>query len=614
MRRPRTVRATGSGRLAAARARGATTAWVVALAGLLAAALPGGGRGAALQAEPPAPAVPQEPWARLRADAPDERLAAVAALPAGLTEEGAAAIPFLVLALEDEEPSVRAAAAERLLAWAQGGADPLLDALEAARPEPRSGAFGALLALGQRVTATDIAFGAGGGRSPVQDVDRREVALVLALPKVTWLGESEGGPAWGLLRLGEALLRDPSPLVRRTAAGTLALLGGRAAWAQRSAPRPGAPGQAPRRLVRVDEPLRTRLVNLVRAGTDARTWAACELAGRFGDGPESLRSALRQALRHKDVRDAAALALADVGATDPESLAALEQAGGYGAWRALVRAGRDAAVLAALAGKDVQARRLAIAVLMAEERHLDEAAHAVLPDVEAALDDGQPSDVRAALERLRPFGPAARAALPLLEAFAAREDAPAAGRDLAAAFALRLDPGLAWAQGRLARWLLPPSPVPPPAPDGVDVASLLAAALDAERVEAQAPPAALGLLRQGPVELALWGQPLGVHAARWLQRHPAPEGPWVAFVSGLLHETSSEPRRSSLAPPSLRAYVELGVAADAPFLVRRAALDALALARPPSADTSAALEALLGAPDLWLRHLAARALRRLRTP
>lgn len=570
------------------------------LAALALEAAPGG-----LGAEPPPPAVQQEPWARLRADDPAERAAAIAALE-GPLEEVAGAIPFLVLALEDEQAAVRAAAAERLLAWAQQCADPLLDALEQARPAPRAGVFGALLSIGQRVTPTDLAFGGGGGHAQVQDIDRREAALVLALPKVTYLGEMQGEPPFSLLRLGESLFTDASPLVRRTAAGTLALLGGTAALRGRTGSE-----KAPRRLVRVDEPLRTRLVNLIRAGTDARTWAACDLAGRFGDGHESIRAALRQALGHKDVRDGAALALADVGATDPETLAALEKVGGYGAWRALVRAGSDAGVRAALSGKDVQARRLAIAVLMAENRALDDAAAAALPDVEAALDDGQPRDVQAAIDRLLPFGPAARAALPLLQAHVARQDVPGAGRDLAAAFALSLDASLAWAQERLERWMLLPSPMPPPSPEGVDVASLLAAGLEADRVPLREPPGAMNSLAAGPLAPTLWGRPLGAHVARWLARHPAAEGPWVDYATGLLRETSPDPKRSSLAPPRLRDWVEQGALADLPFAARRATLHALGSGGVASAPTRALLAALLGAPDLWLRHLAARTLRRL---
>lgn len=570
------------------------------LAALALEAAPGG-----LGAEPPPPAVQQEPWARLRADDAAERAAAIAALE-GPLEEVAGAIPFLVIALEDEQAAVRAAAAERLLAWAQQCADPLLDALEQARPAPRAGVFGALLSIGQRITPTDLAFGGGGGNAQVQDIDRREAALVLALPKVTYLGEMQGEPPYSLLRLGESLFTDASPLVRRTAAGTLALLGGAAALKARTGGE-----RAPRRLVRVDEPLRTRLVNLIRAGTDARTWAACDLAGRFGDGHESIRAALRQALGHKDVRDGAALALADVGATDPETLAALAKVGGYGAWRALVRAGSDAAVRAALGGKDVQARRLAIAVLMAENRALDDAAAAALPDVEAALDDGQPRDVQAAIDRLLPFGPAARAALPLLQAHVARQDVPGPGRDLAAAFALSLDPSLAWAQERLERWMLLPSPMPPPSPEGVDVASLLAAGLDADRVPLREPPGAMGAVREGPLAPTLWGRPLGAHVARWLARHPVAQGPWVDYATGLLRETSPDPKRSSLAPPRLRDWVEQGALADLPFAARRATLEALASGGVASAPTRALLAALLGAPDLWLRHLAARALRRL---
>ncbi len=558
-----------------------------------------------LRAAPPAePAL--EPYAALRADDPEVRLRAASELAPSPTrgplEALAPAIPFLVIALEDEAAPVRAAAAERLLALAQEAADPLLDALEQARPGARSGTFGALMALGARVTPSDLAFASGGGPSPVQEADRREAALFLSLPKVTDLDEPHGGPRWALLRLGEALLRDPSPLVRRTAAGSLALVAGRTAA--------GARGPAaPRRLVRVEEPLRTRLVNLIRAGTDARTYAACELAGRFGDGHESIRAALLQALGQRDVRDAAALALADLGANDPATLAALGKAGGYGAWRALLRAGADAEVREALAGRDLQRRRLAIAVATAEERLLEEAAAAARAGLEEKLDDGEAADVLEAVAQMRTFGSAARAFLPLLEAHVAREDVAAPGRDLAAAFALALDATLPWAQARIDPWTAPPGVVPlRPAP-GEDPASLVAAALEADRVRPDAPPAALAQL--GPAPLTLWQRPLGVHVARWLARHPTAEGPYVQSLSGLLVEQGPDPARSSLAPPGLRSWVALGASADVPFAVRRAFLDALARTRVASPATRASLAALLGAPDPWLRHLAARALRAL---
>lgn len=566
----------------------------------------GGVRATCARAAPPASDPGTDRWAGFMDADPAARLAAVGRVTGPLVEL-ADALPLLVVALDDEAAPVRAAARERILALAKECVDPLLDALGEARSGARSGAFRTLSALGTTVTPTDVAFALGGGKGAVSPVDRLEAALFLALPRFdTPAPAGAGRHVHALLDLARLAATDGNLPVQRAGAGAAALL---ACLLARSA---GEGGGVLRSPVRTE----SRLPNLLAGGAWEVVTAAADLAARFGDGSAQITDRLEQALSETDRRDAAALALSTLAPGRPGLRERLEKVEpSVGVCRALLRLGAEEPVLKLLArSSQLGHRRVAITACLAERRLVAEALAALLPETEKALDDGAPEDVQAALRPWIPFPDLAAPVLPLLEELSQRKETSPAAQVLAAAFALRCAPTLAWARARLEPWVGRAPAVaaaPPPIQSGPALAAALAAALDVDAVPPDALPAALG---GDPLGLmgawTLWERPLAAHVADYVERHPDPQGPWTALLLRLLADW---PRGGSSAwkPTRLSDYTGLGALLSSEREAQRVALRALGRLKGPAPEVRTQVLGVLAATDLELRHRAAQTLRRL---
>lgn len=552
-----------------------------------------------LAAEPP-PA-PPERWVGLRVTDPDLRYAAVADARGSLMEV-ADAIPYLVIALDDEAAPVRAAVRERLLALGRECVDPLLDALEAARPGPK-GSFGMLVGLGTQLTATDLAAAAG-ALSPVQPADRREAALVAALPRHAWDRPGEARHALAALRIASLLLADPDASVRRAAAGTLGLLGLLAIEARHDASGDGRTG--PR--LPLSPARRERLAELLHHGSDEIAVGAAGLAARFGDRGGPVGAALEALLEREAARDAAALALALLPPAD-STRDALRKHRSYGCWRARLRLGDGEPVLAALSSKDVGERRLALRAALAEGRTEPAVFEALLPDLSQALEDGTYRKLEPRLRDLLASGDAGRAAEPLLRAFAEGGGGEPRARDLAAAAALSLAPAT-WARPRFGG--LFSSPFPGDAEEALVAATVLPVLWGEAPVLHDEVPS---VLRGGPAALrvlTLAGVPLGQRLLPFVGPGDAHRALHARWLAGML-DVPPEDRRAAWAAPGLASFTAQGARVATGFAVLSALLDASAGLEAPPPEVRALAEHVAASPDPWLRHLAARALRRLAT-
>jgi hypothetical protein len=564
---------------------------------LLGTLAPLGGTRAAL-ADPPPPRAEAERWIGLRVTDPDLRLRAVADTKGPLNEV-ADAIPFLVIALDDESPPVQAAARERLRELAGEAVTPILDALQAARPGRKSGAFGALSALGTTVTPLEIAAAAG-GLAPVNPPDRREAALVLALPVGT--PTSADRARLGVsLRLAALLLADTDAQVRRTAAAALALVAlqhVRATDAARTDP-------ALRRGLRLSlaQGQRERIAELMGQGGADIAVAAAGLASRFEDASETVLAALVKMLDKEDRRDAAALALADLGAVS--AVPQLVRHASFGTWRALLRLGQgDDVVLKAFKSSDKPQRRLAAAAALAEHRGGAEAVEAMLPELAEALEDGAFADVEPWLRRLAEWGREGRPALPLLQAFVEKEGGEPESRNLAAAVAFGIDRDAAWAAKRVELLLAQADEKAPPDPHHeLAVATALAAYYEGLTTPPATAPLALSPRRL--TGLTLTGRVVVASVAVFVGRADKP-GPHLALVLGVFGGPGAP---LSEGPPTLRDFAQRGLLGDDTVVARWLALTVLAVVPDVSAEHRKLVEALLSARDPWLRHPAARVLR-----
>jgi hypothetical protein len=279
-----------------------------------------------------------------------------------------------------------------------------------------------------------------------------------------------------------------------------------------------------------------------------------------------------------------------------------------------LRLGESAPVAAGLRSKDRADRRLAVVVFLEEGQPDDAVATALLGELAEARASGTYRSLESPLRAVSASGPQASATLAALEVLVGSETADPDARDLAAAVALGVDAGLPWARARvLGRLAAPPSPATSGRPaDRVlpTTATVLAAALDRDLVapdRAPPPPAADDLTTR-----TLMGRPVGLHVAAYVARHPTPDGPYTALLVREL-EVPIDKRALDWSAPTLRAFVELGAVVPSAYAVKKAALEVLATARPLTPERRALFEALQAAPDPWLRHLAARALRRSAT-
>lgn len=543
-------------------------------------------------AAPPAPA--GERWVGLRVADPELRRLAVQDV-AGPLNGVADAIPFLVIALGDESAPVRAAARERLHALAAEAVDPLLDALEGARPGAKS-TFGVLSMLGKVVTLADLASAAG-ANTPTNPPDRREAALMLALD-TSWLrGVREPEPPDARLRLGMLLLGDPDESVRRAAAASLGLLGLVAARPE--------PGKLPLVLTR---PQRERLAELLQHGSPEIAKGAAGLAARFLDTGEPVVKALEDLVAKEATRDEAGIALAALGEASRPALPTLKRCTSYGTLRALVRL-NDESVTEALAAKQTSARRMAAAALLDEEGGSAAVAKVFLEALEEVREDGSFAKIEKRLLPLWVVAGHAGEALPALAAMAGDEKADPDVRDLASAVALRIDRSAAWAEARVkARLANPPSPKP--GADGaatrLATATVLAVAFERGVAPLADPPAALATVDLSTA--ALDGEPLGLALAR-TRALLTPTSGYVLLLTRALEVTPPQ-RASAWSAPTLRGFAQQGREVAASWWVRKAALEVLADPALATPERKALLLALLDAPDPWLRHLAARAARR----
>jgi hypothetical protein len=556
----------------------------------------------------------RDPSAALRADA-------AVALAGDPWPEAARAIPYLVIVLDDEVGSVAEVARATLRARAERAAPRVVGTLFALRDAKDAGladVLSLLTALGAAITPTDLAHVTIAEHPTPPDLPkkgepsdvevRRGGAATLAM-----IGRRVDGArddeefrlvAW------RAATSDPDAGVRARASDSLAVLGADATRFRTSSGRwtltlPGADRVALAGLLKGPHPNATVVEGFRTRTPRELAWIAApfllmRLPVAGGDVAEGLRAHADAAHEWPSLH-----VLAEM---DPRTLLAAvpEEPTTESQMDALVHAGELGRVRALL-GHARRETRLLAATALAEARVLEPAALDVLVQ---AIEEPGTSFVPRALRLVGRFGPDRGG--PARNRLAALRPADASVADSRALALARLSPqGLdlagTWRAWRAKQPKESQGGWPPP--EAFDWALAFDEAVESSRdaarlsaLVATLDPAARdeGRLRAAAGALGKMG-----HAA-------APAVPaltsWLSRVDAWRREGT--PPRPEV--PTLAEVLSLGREAFLAHGYRAPVIEALGRIGPAAKDAVPALESLLSSADERLRHLAARALRRIR--
>jgi|GEM_PF-6423502 len=313
---------------------------------------------AALSAESDPPiqleAGPRRDYPGLRAPEAAVRRAAVQALAAQPPVERAAAVPFLLLALEDESPEVRTAASEEIRSQVAAQTERMLASLEELDRLGTYSPWPELVRLRANVTPMDYASAVA-----LQGRDRVLAARILMLVGLERPQTMSDPLTWVWLLMGTNLLSDADEPVRTQAAVSLVA---RALFIARTADRRHGVKQSSLSVALANAD-RVRLVTLLRSPKEATRAAAALTVAILADPHVEVASALLGG--HEGVLSPqAALALTVTGGIASVPVERLHNAQSTVDPAVLLAAGKRDLVVSDLASADTARRTQSLRALL----------------------------------------------------------------------------------------------------------------------------------------------------------------------------------------------------------------------------------------------------------